>query len=280
MKRTRPSFPGNPAYAASVFDSHCHLDASEYDADREAVIARARAAGVTGILVPGFAPDEWGGLRALCALDPLLCCAVGLHPWYVHELSTDTRAQALASLADRIRESGAVAVGECGLDAPKAKHGGASMALQEEVLEPHLDVARALRLPVILHCVGAHARLLELLSRHGPLSAGGVMHSYSGSAELVPQYQALGLSFSFAGIVTRANARRPREALRAVPLPLLLVESDGPDQAAQDVLPRRSEPAHVALVLAAAAQIRDQPRELLAETTGENARRLFGRALT
>jgi TatD DNase family protein len=263
---------------SAMFDSHCHLDASEYDADRSAVIARARAAGVTGILVPGFAPDEWRGLRALCALDPLLCCAVGLHPWYVHELSPEARAQALGGLAAQVRDSGAVAVGECGLDAPKAKHGGASMALQEEVLEAHLGVARALHLPLVLHCVGAHARLLELLARHGPLAAGGVMHSYSGSAELVPKYQALALSFSFAGIVTRHNARRPREALRAVPLERLLVESDGPDQAAQDVLPRRSEPAHLGLVLAAAAQIRDQPRELLAQTTAENARRLFGRA--
>ncbi|HEX6239441.1 MAG TPA: TatD family hydrolase, partial [Polyangiales bacterium] len=76
------------------------------------------------------------------------------------------------------------------------------------------------------------------------------------------------------------NARRPREALAAVPSEHLLVESDGPDQAAQDVQPRRSEPAHVELVLAAAARIRDQPREILAQQTADNARRLFARALT
>jgi TatD DNase family protein len=260
-----------------MFDSHCHLDASEYDADRSAVIERARQAGVRGILVPGYAPEEWPLLRSLCALDPMLCCAVGLHPWYVHEVPAEARNLALAQLGDALEAAGAVAVGECGLDASKAKHGGADMALQEQVLEAHLALARTLALPLVLHCVGAHARMLELLARSGRLRAGGVMHSYSGSKELVPQYLALGLSFSFAGIVTHPNARRPREALRSVPLEHLMVESDGPDQAARGVLPRRSEPAHVRLVLQAAAEIRDQPLEMLAESTSQNARRLFAR---
>jgi TatD DNase family protein len=158
-----------------------------------------------------------------------------------------------------------------------AKSGGAPLALQEEVLAVQLRVARELALPVILHCVGAHARLLALIARDGPLRAGGVMHSYSGSRELIRDYVRLNLCFSFAGIVTRANARRPREALKAVPDELLLLESDGPDQAAEGVLPPRSEPAHVALVLAAAAEIRSQPRNLLAEITTRNARRLFAR---
>jgi TatD DNase family protein len=132
-------------------------------------------------------------------------------------------------------------------------------------------------LPIILHCVGAHARLLALLTRAGPLAAGGVLHSYSGGRELIRDYERLNLSFSFAGIVTRDNARRPREALKAVPLERLLVESDGPDQAAAGVSPARAEPAHVAVVLQAAAQIRDQSLNLLAETTSLNARRLFAR---
>jgi TatD DNase family protein len=260
-----------------VFDSHCHLDASEYDADRADVIARAKAAGVRGILVPGYEPAEWSELRALCASDPMLCCGVGLHPWYVHEVEPAARDGALAQLGAHVEQAGAVAIGECGLDAQKAKHGGAPMELQEQVLEAHLRVAGELSLPVILHCVGAHERMLTLLSKSGKLPAGGVMHSYSGSKELVPKYLALGLSFSFAGIVTHANARRPREALKSVPLERLLVESDGPDQAARGVMPRRSEPAHVELVLRAAAQIRDQPLEILAESTEQNARRLFAR---
>jgi TatD DNase family protein len=260
-----------------MFDSHCHLDASEYDADRSEVIARARAAGVVGIVVPGYEPSTWLAMKALCASDPLLSCGVGIHPWYVHEVAPDARERALAGLSDSARSLDAVAIGECGLDANMAKSGGAPLDLQEDVLALHLQVARNLGLPIILHCVGAHARLLALLSQDGPLAAGGVLHSYSGSRELVRDYARLNLSFSFAGIVTRPNARRPREALKAVPLDRLLVESDGPDQAAQGVTPPRAEPAHVALVLAAAAEIRDQPRNLLAEATTRNARRLFAR---
>jgi TatD DNase family protein len=260
-----------------MFDSHCHLDASEYDADRDAVIARARAAGVTGIVIPGYEPRSWQPMRALCARDPLLACAVGIHPWYVHEVPAEERTAALATLAESAQALSAVAIGECGLDAAKARAGGAALALQEEVLSAHLRVARELGLPIILHCVGAHARLLALLAREGALEAGGVLHSYSGSRELIRDYTRLNLSFSFAGIVTRENARRPREALGAVPLERLLVESDGPDQAAQGVTPPRAEPAHVALVLAAAAKIRNQPLNLLAESTSDNARRLFAR---
>jgi TatD DNase family protein len=216
-------------------------------------------------------------MNALCASDALLACGVGIHPWYVHEVPVDERERALAGLAEAARSLDAVAIGECGLDAKMAKSGGAALSLQEEVLAVHLRVAREVGLPIILHCVGAHARLLALLEREGPLAAGGVLHSYSGSRELIRDYLRFNLSFSFAGIVTRSNARRPREALKAVPLERLLVESDGPDQAAQGITPARAEPAHVALVLRAAAEIRDQPFNLLAETTAKNARQLFAR---
>jgi TatD DNase family protein len=257
-----------------MFDSHCHLDAEEYDLDRDAVLARAKASGVRGVMVPGYEPQEWARLSEL--RDPIVCCGVGLHPWYVHELGEAEREQALADLPRRARELGARAIGECGLDGAKAKRGGADLETQRRVLDAHLEVARQLRLPVILHCVSAHAQMLDVLKRHGSLPAGGALHSYSGSQELIREYSLFDLHFSFAGIVTRANARRPREALAAVPLERLLVESDGPDQAAQDVAPGRSEPAHVALVLAAAAEIRDESRELLAQATEHNARRLFG----
>jgi TatD DNase family protein len=259
-----------------MFDSHCHLDAEEYDLDRDAVLARAKAGGVRGIMVPGYEPKEWARLAALGASEPMVCCAVGLHPWYVHELAEAERQAALDELPQRARGLAARAIGECGLDGSKAKRGGADLETQRRVLEAQLELARQLELPVILHCVAAHALMLEVLARQGSLPAGGVLHSYSGSRELIRDYLPFGLYFSFAGIVTRRNARRPREALAAVPLERLLVESDGPDQAAQDVAPGRSEPAHVALVLAAAAEIRDQSHELLARATEDNARRLFG----
>jgi TatD DNase family protein len=223
-----------------MIDSHCHLDDEAYDADRLEVIARARSAGVTGIVIPGFERDEWERLPGVCALDPMLHCAVGLHPWYLHLLDEAELACAIAELPVRAEAYGAIAIGECGLDGLKAKRDGAPLSVQVRVLEAHLEVARRLALPVILHCVHAHQGMLELLERGGPLAAGGVLHSYSGSAELVPRYARLNLYFSFAGILTRDNAKRPRRALEAVPRERLLLESDGPDQAPQGASTRRS----------------------------------------
>ena len=258
-----------------MFDSHCHLDASEYDLDRADVIARARAAGVRGILIPGYEPSEWQTLAALCATDAMLCCGVGLHPWYVRELDEAALEQALETLPSVIREQGAVAVGECGLDAIHARREGSPLERQERVLVRHLEVARELALPLILHCVKAHERMLRLLEQHGPFPAGGVMHSYSGHAELVPRYARLGLSFSFAGVITREEARRPRDALKAVPLERLLVESDGPDQAYRGAQSSRSEPRDIVRMLEVAAELRTAPLEELAEATHHNAQALF-----
>jgi TatD DNase family protein len=261
-----------------MFDSHCHLDASEYDGDRAEVIARARKAGIAGIMVPGYEPAEWRTLGALCASDPLLCCGVGLHPWYVHELDEAARAVALDSLPGVIAAQRAVAVGEFGLDALKAKRGGAPMDVQREVTRRHLEVARELGLPIIVHCVRAHGAMLELLEAGGPLPRGGVMHSYGGPPDLVGRYAKLGLSFSFAGIVTRSVAHKARSALAAVPLDRLMVESDGPDQPPEGHPSGRTEPCDILRVLQVAAEARGEPLAEIARVTGENARALFAPA--
>lgn len=260
-----------------MFDSHCHLDDDAYDSDRSEVLSRARAAGVEGILVPGYEPSEWSKLAEFCAQDELLRCGVGVHPWYVHSLAEEALALALQDLPVHVASTGAVAIGECGLDGEKARQGFASMDLQTRVLERHLEVARELCLPVVLHCVGAHGAMLELLERHGPLTRGGVMHSYSGPADLIGRYARLGLRFSFAGIVSHENAKRPRKALASVPLSHLLVESDGPDQVAAGVEGRRSEPAHIVRLLGIYASLRTESLADLGRACADNARNLFAR---
>ncbi len=260
-----------------MFDSHCHLDDDAYDHDRAQVLERAKAAGVEGVLVPGYEPEEWARLAEFCAQDAMLSWAVGLHPWYVHTLSDARLDAALASLDDYARAPGIAAIGECGLDGLKARRGGATMELQTRVLRRHLELARAHGLPIILHCVHAHGALLELLERVGPLERGGVLHSYSGPRELIPRYARLGLYFSFAGIITRENAKRPREAARHVPRERLLVESDGPDQVAAGIAEMRSEPGHIVHVLRALSELRTEPLTQLGALCRENARKLFAR---
>lgn len=235
-----------------LIDTHAHLDDAAFDADRDEVMARARAAGVHGVVVPAVEASGWARLRALATAYGWKY-ALGTHP---HALP---RSRAVpADLA------GACAVGECGLDGGV----GVPMAEQIAVLEGHLAVAREAGLPVLLHGFRAHGALVATLRKWAPVR--GVLHSYSGGPELVREYVALGLHLSFAGPITWANARKPLESLRRVPRERLLAETDAPDQCPAPHR-GRSEPAFLPLVVAAMERLRDEP---LADALAANARAL------
>jgi TatD DNase family protein len=255
-----------------VIDTHCHLDKPEFDPDREAVLARARAAGVTEVVVPAIGPDGWAALAAWAARTPGVHFGLGIHPQLLPELDPAGDDRRLADLEAALARGGAVGVGECGLDGPSAE-AGAPLDRQVAVLRGHLRLARRLALPVMLHCLKAHDALLALLEEE-PLPAGGVLHSFSGSADQVRAYLRHGLHFSFAGPVTYERARKPLDAARAVPRDRLLVETDAPDQT-----PRphrgRNEPAFLpGIAEAVAAALGATPGEVDALTTA-NARALF-----
>jgi TatD DNase family protein len=261
-----------------VIDTHCHLDGPAFDADRGEVLARARAAGVVELVVPAIGPDGWDRLAAFAKATPGVHFGVGIHPQLLPELDPRLDDRVLADLDAALARGGAIAVGECGLDAPSAEPGAgpfaASIDRQVAVLRGQLGLARKHRLPVLLHCLRAHPALLALLEAEA-LPRGGVLHSYSGAADLVRPYAALGMAFSFAGPLTYARARRPLEAARAVPRDRLLLETDAPDQT-----PRphrgRNEPAflpEIAAALASALGVSVADADAL---TTANARALFG----
>jgi TatD DNase family protein len=254
-----------------VIDSHCHLDVAAFDADRDAVVARAVAAGVTGILVPAIRPRTWAALRALAGRhrEAGVRCAFGIHPQIVPELAPDELAGDLpARLAAAAGDGGGIAIGECGLDGATGAH-----ELQEQIFRAHVIAARDTGLPLVVHVLRAHDAAPRILREAGPVR--GVLHSYSGGADLVPIYRDLGMAFSFAGPVTYGNARRPIAAARGVPDALLLAETDAPDQAPEGHRGGRSEPAFVADVIAGLARARGQRVEEVAALTTANARRLF-----
>jgi TatD DNase family protein len=255
-----------------VIDTHCHLDKPEFDADREAVLARARAAGVTDVVVPAVGPAGWAPLVEAARATPGLHAGLGVHPQLLPELDPRGDDRLLSDLDEALALGGAVAVGECGLDGPTAA-AGAPLDRQLAILAGHLALARRHRLPVSLHAFRTHEAMLALLERDG-LPAGGVLHSFSGSAEQVPAYARLGLHFAFAGPVTWERARKPILAARAVPPERLLLETDAPDQT-----PRphrgRCEPAYLAEIAAALAAALGLPPAELDALTSANARRLF-----
>ncbi len=252
-----------------MIDTHCHLDVAAFEDDRDDVIARAGAAGVVGMLIPAIRPRTWARLGELARRHAAAGVrhAIGVHPQIVPELDEDERAGDLEERIARASE-GAVAVGECGLDG-----GTGERELQERTFRAHVRAARALGKPLVVHVLRAHDAAPRILREER--AAGAVLHSYSGGAELVPVYAALGCAFSFAGPITYGNARRPIEAARAVPAELLLAETDAPDQAPAACRGGRSEPAHLRHVIAGLAAARGQDPAEVAALTAANAARLF-----
>jgi TatD DNase family protein len=264
-----------------MIDSHCHLDDAVFDDDRAAMLTRAARAGVSGMLIPAIRPRTWAALAAIPPRYPTapMVIALGIHPQIVPALDASERAiamdaRAIVAAIAAARTPATVAVGECGLDG-----GTADRETQEQIFRAHVRAARELALPLVVHCLRAHDATPRILRQEGAAVVGGVMHSYSGPAEMVPIYRDLGFAFSFAGAITRANARRPLAAAQAVPDELLLTETDAPDQAPGAGGARgRSEPAMIADVVAALARIRGQDVADVAASTAENARRVFAAA--
>lgn len=250
-------------------DSHAHLDAREFDADRAAVLARARAAGIVHQIVPAVNAAGWEPLRALCAVAPDLHPAYGLHPMYL----ADHAPRHLHLLADWLRRERPVAIGECGLDffvdglAPDA---------QRAYFLRQLELAREFALPVIVHARRALDEVIATLRRVGGLR--GVVHSFSGSEEQARQLWKLGFSIGIGGPVTYPRAQRLRRIVAAMPLEYLLLETDAPDQPGLGHRGRRNEPAHLVEVLDCVAALRGVEAEALAAATTRNAVELFGLA--
>ncbi len=249
-----------------LVDSHAHLDAPEFDDDRDAVLARARAAGVSRQIVPAVNAAGWPKLRDLCARETGLLPAYGLHPMYLD----DHRDADLSSLREWIERERPVAVGECGLDCFVE---GLDPARQAFFFDGQLRLARDFDLPVVVHARRAVDQVMAAIRRFGPLR--GVVHSYPGSADQAKRLFDLGFLVGIGGPVTYERANRLRTLATTLPIDCLLLETDAPDQPDSDHRGQRNEPARLVRVLDAVAELRGiAPAELAAATT-LNAERLF-----
>lgn len=246
-----------------MFDSHCHLDFPEFDADRPALLASARQLGIVGWLVPGVREDLWSAQEAL-GTEPGVELAAGLHPWWLPTGSID---KALSALDARIARIGAVAVGECGLD---AKRSSAPLAQQILLFEGQLALARERQLPVIVHQVGARDAFLRALERVGGLPHGGVVHAFSGDAGWAQALLRRGFHLGFGASVSATKRDRLRQALLSVPAERLLLETDAPAGPACRV------PADLARVCRDVAQVRGTSAEQLAAECDANLSSLLG----
>ncbi len=255
-----------------LVDSHCHLDFADFDADREAAIARARAAGVGGLLTICTHLSRFDAIAAIADSHADIWCSVGIHPHQVAEEAPATLDE-LVRLASHPR---VVGIGETGLD---YFYDHSPREAQRASFRSHLAAARRTGLPVIVHSRDADADTAGILAEEyaqGPFV--GVMHCFSSGAALAQAALGLGLYVSLSGIVTFKNAEALRGIARDLPPDRLLVETDAPFLAPVPLRGRRNEPAFVAHTAAALAELRGVSLAELADRTTENFFRLFARA--
>ena len=252
-----------------LIDSHCHLNDPKLYQIVDEVIIKAISQGVQQMFVTGY--DEQSSQVAIELADRYagLYAIVGIHP---SEVSEDINAR-LETIAKLAKHPKVIAIGETGLDYywhKDAHH----HELQSQYFVAQIQLANRLKLPIVVHSRDAIMATLQLLKEHTP-QYHGVMHCYSGSAELVPEFVKLGLYISIGGPVTFTNAKTPKEVVMSVPFDRLLIETDSPYLAPHPHRGKQNEPALLPLVAQAIAKLKNVSYESVCETTTANAVRLF-----
>jgi len=247
-----------------LIDSHCHLDDARFDSDRVELLQRARRAGVEQIVVPAVSSRGWVKLKNIAELDSRIYPAFGLHPWFCDQHREDDL-QRLPGFLE-----GAVAVGECGLDAGLCD---VDMQVQLHWLRAQLKMALSYDLPVIVHAYKAVDVVIREIRCFPGLR--GVVHSFSGSLQQAEQLIDLGFYLGIGGAVTHTRATRLQAVVKAVAAERLLLETDAPDQSPAGRRGERNEPAFLIDILAHIATLRGTDSQALAATCNHNARELF-----
>ncbi len=255
-----------------LIDSHCHLNYAGLAERQDEVLANARANGVTGFLNISTRQSEWGDVLGAAERNSDVWATVGVHP---HEADAhpDLGASALVEAASHPRVIG---IGECGLD---YFYDNSERDAQKERFEAHIDASRQSGLPLVVHTRDAEEDTAEILARavrEGGVS--GVLHCFTGTADLARKALDLGFYISLSGIVTFKNAKELQETASWLPSDRMLVETDSPFLAPVPHRGQTCEPAFVADTARFVAELRSEPPESLAETTTANFFRLFSRA--
>jgi TatD DNase family protein len=252
-----------------LIDTHCHIQDREFAGDLEAVLGRAREAGVAYALVVGS--DLASSQRAfnLAQRFPQLFAAVGVHP---HD-SKDADSATFDRIRELVSQDRVVAMGEMGLD---YHYDFSPRKNQQRVFRYQIGLARECGLPVIIHDREAHGDTLAILQEERAEEVGGVLHCFSGSWEMAQECLKMGFYISVAGPVTFANAKRLVRVVENLPLDRLLVETDSPYLTPVPHRGKRNEPAYVRLVAEAVARIKGLPVAAVEEQTTANAIKLFG----
>lgn len=251
-----------------LFETHTHLNAQEFDEDREEVIARARENGVGTIVNIGFNAETIPTCIELAEKYDFIYAVVGWHPQDARDMTDEH----LSWIEELTRHPKVIGLGEMGLDyywdtSPKD--------VQADVFRKQIRLARKVGMPIVIHNRDAHQDVINILREEKAAEVGGIMHCYSGSWETAKMALDMNFYISFAGPLTFKNAKQPKEVAAKVPLDRLLIETDSPYLTPHPFRGKRNESGYVRYVCEEMANIRGLSCEEMARITAENARRLF-----
>ena len=254
-----------------MIDTHCHLDAREFDTDRDAVVAAAREAGVTTLIVPSVEVSGFPAVRACCQRYPGCHPAYGIHPLYVGAASEDD----LDSLRQWLRDESSgehppVAVGEIGLDFFVPGH---DALRQERFFVEQLQIAAEFDLPVLLHVRRAVDQVLKCLRRSKVRR--GIAHAFNGSRQQAQAFIDLGFKLGFGGAMTWPRATRIRQLATELPLESIVLETDAPDMPPVWRQGQRNSPDQLLPIAESLAALRFLPLASVLESTTANARKIM-----
>ncbi len=255
-----------------LIDTHCHLDAAEFDGDRDRVLDNAQSAGIVSMVVPAVEVGNFERVRALAESSRRCVYALGIHPMYV-DGANDHDLSLLRDALVRYRDDPAlVAVGEIGLDhfVP-----GLDRERQSRFFTAQLKLALEFDLPVILHVRHAQDQVLKHLRQNRV--RGGIAHAFNGSLQQAEAYMALGFALGFGGAMTFERALRIRRLARELPTEALVLETDSPDIAPSWLHPGRNQPCELARIAATLASLRECSAREIAVQTAHNASRVLPR---
>lgn len=251
-------------------DTHCHLDASEFNGEHDAVALAAAHQGVARIVIPAVARENFSAVAALAANNANCVYALGIHPMYVPWAQDSDLEVLRETVAQAVTDPRFVAIGEIGLDffLPELRE-PAMRARQEFFYAEQLKIARDFALPVLLHVRRSQDILLKHLRRI-PV-AGGCAHAFNGSFQQAERFIELGFKLGFGGAMTFTRALQIRRLASELPLDALVLETDAPDIAPSWLHPARNAPEQIAGIGAVLAELRGLPLPAIAAATSANA---------
>ena len=255
-----------------LIDTHCHLDAAEFDADRDVVALQAKQAGVQMIVIPAVEPSNFQKVIALSRQHPHCCYALGMHPMYIEQASP-SHIKALGDLVEQTlqTENKLVAIGEIGLDFfVSQSNQQENREIQEYFFAEQLNIAKQFDLPVILHVRRAVDEVLKHLRR--TKVRGGIAHAFNGSAQQAQEFIKLGFKLGFGGAMTYSRALKIRELAKNLPLEAIVLETDAPDIAPEWLGTKgRNAPQELVKIAQVLADLRGMPVSQIIEITSKNA---------